>query len=105
MKVASMDGPEELGGPFHFWIRITCASGHTQTIEVEGCSKEWAEDFASLLDGTSKFFIHPPGPDSLLSKCGRCGATVRCQVTEQPPIQTIRPEGVEPPGKVGAPGE
>jgi len=45
-------------------------------------AREDAELFAGLLDGTSTMYVYPPGPESVLGKCGTCGAKIRCVVEE-----------------------
>jgi hypothetical protein len=44
--------------------------------------KEWAENLARLLDGTSAFYIHKPGPDSPIGKCATCGGKLTVTVEE-----------------------
>lgn len=54
------------------------------TPELYGFStpKEWAENLARLLDGTSAFYIHKPGPDSPIGKCATCGGKLTATVEE-----------------------
>jgi hypothetical protein len=37
---------------------------------------EYARSLASLLDGTSEFYIYKPGPNSPIGRCCSCGAKV-----------------------------
>lgn len=53
-------------------LRITCKRGHTQEITIDGMSRDDAEQYAGILDGSSPFFVHPSPPESLVGKCGIC---------------------------------
>lgn len=44
---------------------------------------EEVEIFARLLDGTSPFFCHRPGPDSTIGKCATCGGELESTVEER----------------------
>jgi hypothetical protein len=59
-----------------------CDRAHEQRIRIEGRSRDWIAGLAALLDGTSPYYIHPPGPNTVLGKCGLCGAQIRCRVEE-----------------------
>jgi predicted acyltransferase len=64
-------------------ITARCVAGHEQVLTVDGrLGRRWAEILAGLLDGTSDVYVHQPGPDSVIGKCGRCGAHIQCTVTE-----------------------
>jgi hypothetical protein len=43
---------------------------------------EWVWTLAGLLDGTSPFYIYPPGEGSPIGKCAICGAPYTCTVLE-----------------------
>jgi hypothetical protein len=71
-------------------IRITvqCAANkaHAKLISLErSLGRECAETFAALLDGSSRWFIHRPGPNSPLGKCAVCGAQLKCAIEERSP--------------------
>ena len=63
-------------------ITATCRGGHTQSITYECRSLQEAELFAGLLDGTSPAYVHPPGPESVIGKCGICGTPIRATAEE-----------------------
>ena len=67
---------------------LTCDSPtyhHRQEIQVDMTLTE-AQDFASILDGTSSFFKYPPREfpieGSLLARCGICGYWFNANVEE-----------------------
>ena len=63
---------------------ITCEGGHVQEIPLEGMSLSYAQDFASILDGTSNFFTKPREEwgESGVGKCGVCDEWFRAEVEE-----------------------
>lgn|SRR5678815_2537693 len=66
-----------------YGIAANCPNGHTQTLRLEGFTREYAEGYAGLLDGTSPWYVHSPiGTDSLIGKCATCKAQIKCEVTE-----------------------
>lgn len=67
-------------------ITLTCEAGHSQTITADGMTGEMAEDYCGLLDGTSNWFVHPPGPESMLCKCCHpgCGRPYKATFVEIP---------------------
>lgn len=68
-------------GPLFYVITAKCEGGHTQVIKVDGkLGREWAEAQAGLLDGSSSMYIHPPGPESVIGKCGICQKPITCRV-------------------------
>jgi hypothetical protein len=62
-------------------VRCIDKPTHVQQIKMQ-TTREYAELFAGLLDGTSTMYVHPPGPESVIGKCGICGAQIRCVVEE-----------------------
>jgi hypothetical protein len=63
-------------------IVFRCESGHEQRITYHGMPREMVEFQAGLLDGTSPYYVHPPGPESQIGKCGICGSQVKATVVE-----------------------
>ena len=61
--------------------RCTGKPEHVQQITM-ACTREYAELFAGLLDGSSTLYVHPPGPQSVTGKCGICRAQILCVVEE-----------------------
>jgi hypothetical protein len=61
--------------------RCTGKPEHVQQMTMN-CTREYAELFAGLLDGSSTMYVHPPGPESVIGKCGICRAQIRCVVEE-----------------------
>lgn len=72
--------------PLQRWweVTATCESGHSQVtkLDAKAFTKEGAELFAGLLDGTSPAFLYPPGPESVIGKCGICQKPFKCTVKE-----------------------
>lgn len=69
-------------------VTIICESGHSQTIKVEGMSREWAEQWAGLIDGTSTFYVHSPiGTESVIGKCGICGKQIKATVESDSTVE------------------
>lgn len=65
-------------------VRVECSSGHEQTIKYdESFSLEWVETQCGLLDGTSPLYEYPPGPESVIGKCGICGKQVKCSIVPE----------------------
>lgn len=50
--------------------------------EDEGKLLRYAKDIAAILDGSSKYYIFPPGAGSPIGKCVRCWGTFRVIVEE-----------------------
>lgn len=69
-------------------IEYTCKAGHKQVITYTGMSREFAESCAKLTDGTSPLYVHPPGPESSIGKCGICGAQLSSRVLDGPSDDT-----------------
>lgn len=40
---------------------------------LQNVTREWAENYAGILDGTSPYYVYPPGPDSVIGQCQECG--------------------------------
>ena len=67
--------------------RATCENGHTQTLSLQGYTREQAELFAGLLDGTSSAYLKRPCDEpegaTAIGRCGICGKKFRVEVVEQ----------------------
>lgn len=63
-------------------IEYTCKAGHSQVITYSGMSREFVELAAKLTDGSSPLYVHPPGPESSIGKCGICGAQLTSRVLD-----------------------
>lgn len=105
-----MDGEEVIGHEeekrpqTYATIIARCAQGHTQELKIDGnLGLEWAAHYMGLLDGSSEMYKFPPGPESIIGKCGICGTQIQCSL--RGPSQTIAPSGVESAAKAGTPGE
>lgn len=62
-------------------IRATCERGHVQAIQVDAAlGRRWAIQLAGLLDGTSDLFVSKPDHNSMIGRCGICGAHLKCEV-------------------------
>ncbi len=70
-------------------VTFTCKAGHSQTIEYIGLTREFAETQAKLIDGSSPLYKFPPGPDSIIGKCGICKAQLTSTVLDEPSDDTI----------------
>ena len=73
----------------YFRITVRCKSEpltHAKILtfvfsdEVGG--KEYCETFAGLIDGTSRHYVYPPGPNSPIGKCGICQGELTTEVEE-----------------------
>lgn len=62
-----------------------CENGHTQTMTLQGYTREQAELFAGLLDGTSPAYQTRPCDDerSSIGRCGICGKPFKVEIVEQ----------------------
>lgn len=66
-----------------YTIKIECPNGHFQKLVIKGLGRQWAEEQAGLLDGTSPMYAFSPiGTPSVIGKCGICGTQIRCTVSE-----------------------
>jgi hypothetical protein len=62
-------------------IEARCANGHKQVLQVaESLGRDYAQHLAGLLDGTSELYRYPPDENSVIGKCGVCGAKIECEV-------------------------
>jgi hypothetical protein len=62
-------------------IEATCGNGHRQILQISAeLGREYAYHLAGLLDGTSEMYRFPPGPESVIGKCGVCGSQITCEV-------------------------
>lgn len=67
-----------------FVITALCDGGHRQTVHYCGMSRKFVEGVAGLLDGSSPMYQFPPGDDSVIGKCSKCGAKIHCTVENAP---------------------
>ena len=71
-----------------FVIELVCESdpAHTSYITLEGCTREYADRLAGIMDGTSDFYLYPPRdsptPGSMLARCQRCQGWLLATVKE-----------------------
>lgn len=66
-------------------IRAQCTKDedHAKILRFKASvGREYVETLAGLLDGSSPFYIFPPGDLSPIGKCGICGAPIKCSVFE-----------------------
>ena len=77
-----------------FRITIRCAAfpkTHAKILRLSfDLGRQYADTLAGLLDGSSPFYIYPPGPNSPIGKCDVCQgsltATVEeCEITDAKP--------------------
>lgn len=82
-----------------FTVTMTCGNGHVQQVVYSGVARAFVEGVAGLMDGTSPMYVHPPGPDSVIGKCGICRAWLKAKVEDgdrrvaapdAPPIEVTR---------------
>ncbi len=79
-----------------YTITARCANGHTQELVFDGLGLAYTEQQAKLIDGTSSMYVHSPiGTDSVIGKCGICGAQIQCSVSEY-----VEPTPAPPPPPV-----
>jgi hypothetical protein len=88
----------EREGEIRIMVQCTANKAHAKLISVDhSLGMEYASTLAGLLDGSSRHFIHKPGPNSPLGKCGVCQAQIKCTVEER------LPENAEPQEQGGEP--
>ena len=81
----------EQRGEIRIMVQCTASKTHTKLITVDpALGMEYARQFAGLLDGSSTLYIHKPGPNSPIGKCGICQGQIKCTVEER------LPENAEP---------
>lgn len=62
-------------------VTVTCEAGHSQPLKLDSSfGEDYARSFAGLLDGSSPMYKFPPGPESVIGKCGICGKRVKATV-------------------------
>lgn len=67
-------------------LYIRCAKEpqlHAKVIRMHGLNRESIEEFANLLCGTSRFFVHKPGALSPIGKCATCGAKLNYEISDR----------------------
>ena len=73
-------------GEIRITVQCTQNKAHVKILSLDpALGMDYAEDFAGLLDGSSPFFIHKPGPLSPIGKCGICNAQLRATIEERGP--------------------
>lgn len=64
--------------PVEMYLR--CENGHDQVIIVRGLDLDTVKGMAGLIDGTSPMYVYPPGPESMIGKCGICRGKIMSEV-------------------------
>lgn len=80
-------------------VTAECRQGHVQALQLDAdLGMEYAVMLAGLMDGSSRFYIYPPGPSSMIGKCGICKSQITITVAEEddPPAARIKPPIVDP---------
>jgi hypothetical protein len=55
---------------------------HAKVIRVKArLGRMRAQDLADLIDGTSLAYVHPPGANSPIGRCGICQSEIQCTVS------------------------
>lgn len=67
---------------FEITVRCTSDKNHAKKLRLKEETKEYVDNLAALLDGTSQFYVLKPGPLSPIGKCATCGGQVVCVVEE-----------------------
>jgi len=70
-------------------LEVKCENGHSQTIRYVGLEKTFVEELGALIDGSSRFYRYPPGPDSPIGKCGLCKGGVASRIVASYPEDDI----------------
>ena len=65
-------------------ITVRCANDihHAKKLRLKNEVRDWVDQFAALIDGSSAFYILKPGELSPIGKCATCGGQLRCEVEE-----------------------
>jgi hypothetical protein len=65
-------------------IEAVCGNGHVQRISLQGYTRQYAEQLAGLMDGTSDLYHTKPRDNPIigspLGRCGICGSWIECSV-------------------------
>lgn len=82
-------------------VEIRCEGDHVQKLRMEGYTREMAESWCGLVDGSSPMYISDPrkDEDSPIGKCGICGRPVHASVLgmeDVPPPQKPDQEDAPP---------
>jgi len=91
-KGVNVVGTVNMRPPGVYILVAICERAHEQRITFHGVPRELVETQAGLLDGTSPFYVSPPEPNSVIGKCGLCGAQIHCHVEETEDGTTTRTE-------------
>jgi hypothetical protein len=82
--------------PTEIRITVRCTrepEKHAKILRLNGdLGMAWAERLAGLIDGTSPFYIHGPGPNSPIGKCCVCGAQIASTLEEVETTGQRRPQ-------------
>ncbi len=63
-------------------VGCTKNENHAKVLMLDGgCGMGRAQVLADLLDGSSHFYIYPPGEGSPIGRCALCGGKLATQVT------------------------
>lgn len=65
-----------------YGVHLRCENGHEQHVILDVGDREEAVTFAGLLDGSSPLFVHKPGPESLMHRCGICRGSFKATVSD-----------------------
>jgi hypothetical protein len=66
-------------------IRIQCVTdeNHAKILRFHpGLGLMLASNLAEVLEGTSEFYIHPPGDGSPIGRCAICGGRLTTEISE-----------------------
>jgi hypothetical protein len=80
-------------------VTAECRQGHTQALQLDAdLGMDYAVMLGGLMDGTSRFYIYPPGPSSTIGKCSICQSPITVTVAEEddPPDARVKPPVVDP---------
>lgn len=64
-------------------IHLECEQGHSSDIQMYGYDLDGAQQIASLMDGTSEYYVSSPrdDPKSMLAHCAVCDTLITASVT------------------------
>jgi hypothetical protein len=67
---------------YEITVRCSNDQNHAKKLRIKNEAKDWVDNLAALLDGSSRFYVLKPGPQSPIGKCATCGGPVFCLVDE-----------------------
>ncbi len=53
-------------------VDLACENGHQQRLFLSGMTRQMAEDYAQMLDGSSPMYVRDPRSDPTNTWIGRC---------------------------------